>query len=209
MANLTEAPASYLNPVHPRPCPDPYILKHLNEYWCYCTGIWHDGRCFGILHSWDLVHWQELGGAMERLNEEATCYWAPEVVYENGRFLMYYSVGNETFMQIRIAIAEHPAGPFIDADRSLSTEPFAIDPHVFRDEDGKNYLFYATDFLEHTHIGTGTVCDEMLDEFTLAGHPRPVTRARFDWQVYDPNRLEKGGVRWHTIEGPFVLKHKA
>src|SRR5262249_48345199 len=28
------------------------------------------------------------------------------------------------------------------------------------------------------------------------------------WQVFDPHRAEKGGVRWHTVEGPFVLKHK-
>jgi hypothetical protein len=45
----------------------------------------------------------------------------------------------------------------------------------------------------------------MLDPLTLAGEPRPVTRARFDWQVYDPQRREKGGVRWHTVEGPAVL----
>jgi hypothetical protein len=42
----------------------------------------------------------------------------------------------------------------------------------------------------------------------LAGDPKPVTRARYDWQVYDPARKEKGGVRWHTVEGPFVLKRK-
>jgi GH43 family beta-xylosidase len=199
---------SYLNPVHNRPCADPYVLKYLNEYWAYCTGLWYDGLCFGVLHSRDLLHWQEVGGAMERLNEDATCYWAPEVIYDNGRFLMYYSVGNEESMEIRLAIAKHPQGPFIDAGRRLTAEQFAIDAHVFRDDDGANYLFYATDFLEHTHIGTGTVCDVMLDEFTLAGNPRPVSRARFDWQVYDPQRVEKGGVRWHTVEGPFVLKRK-
>jgi hypothetical protein len=48
----------------------------------------------------------------------------------------------------------------------------------------------------------------MLGPFTLEGRPRVVTRPRFDWQIYDPNRVEKGGVRWHTVEGPFVLKHK-
>ncbi|MBI3654755.1 MAG: family 43 glycosylhydrolase [Acidobacteria bacterium] len=200
--------ATYINPVHPRACPDPYILKYRNEYWCYCTGIWHDGRCFGVLHSRDLLHWRELGGAMERLNPEATCYWAPEVSYDNGRFLMYYSVGNEATMHIRVAIADHPAGPFVDAGRRLTREEFAIDPHLFRDEDGTCYLFYATDFYQHTHIGTGTVCDRMLDWFTLAGEARPVSRARFDWQVYDPQRAEKGGVRWHTVEGPFVVKRK-
>lgn len=58
------------------------------------------------------------------------------------------------------------------------------------------------------HIGTGTVVDRMLDWFTLEGKPRPVTRAKYDWQVYDPHRKEKGGVRWHTVEGPAVLKRK-
>src|ERR1041384_5561512 len=101
----TQHAPSYLNPVHNRPCPDPYVLKHLNEYWCYCTGFWYDGRCFGILHSRDLLHWRELGGAMEPLDLDATCYWAPEVIYDNGVFRMYYSVGNETRMQIRVAEA--------------------------------------------------------------------------------------------------------
>ncbi len=199
---------TYLNPVHNRSCPDPFVLKYLNEYWCYCTGFWHDGRCFGILHSRDLVHWQELSGALAPLDAQATCYWAPEVIYDNGQFLMYYSVGNEARMQIRVATATHPAGPFVDSGRQLTTEDFAIDAHVFIDDDGTRWLFYATDFLEHSHIGTGTVCDKMVDPLTLVGKPQPVTRARYDWQVYDPQRQEKGGVRWYTVEGSFVLKHK-
>jgi arabinan endo-1,5-alpha-L-arabinosidase len=199
---------TYLNPVHSRPFPDPFVLKYCGEYWGYATGFWDDGRCFGILRSRDLVRWSEVGSAMEPLPGGATCYWAPEVSYDNGRFLMYYSVGDEEHMQIRVAVAEHPGGPFIDTGRRLTTEEFAIDPHVFTDDDGKRYLFYATDFLTHSHIGTGTVFDLMLDSFTLAHRPRLGTRARFDWQVYDPRRLEKGGVRWHTVEGPFVLKRK-
>ncbi len=204
---MTSQPV-YLNPVHPRPCPDPFVLKHLNEYWCYCTGFRPDGRCFGVLHSRDLVDWREVGSAMEPIDDHSTCYWAPEVRYENGVFLMYYSVGNEERMQIRVARADHPAGPFVDCGARLTSEDFAIDPHIFEDDDGARWMFYATDFLEHTHIGTGTVCDRMVDAFTLADDPRPVTRARHDWQVYDPHRVAKGGVRWHTVEGPFTLKRK-
>ncbi len=199
---------TYLNPVHNRSCPDPFVLKYRNEYWCYCTGLWSDGRYFGILHSRDLVHWQELNGALEPLDDQATCYWAPEVINDNGAFLMYYSVGNEERMQIRVAKANHPAGPFVDSGICLTTEDFAIDAHVFIDDDGTRWMFYATDFLAHYHLGTGTVCDKMIDPFTLAGNPRPVTRARYDWQIYDPQRKEKGDVRWYTVEGPFVLKHK-
>lgn len=199
---------TYSNPVYPGSFPDPFVLKFAGEYWAYCTGFWPDGRCFGILRSPDLVEWHEVGGAMLPLAEGHTHYWAPEVSYYNGRFYLYYSVGNEEQMQIRVAVADTPGGPFVDSGRTLTTEQFAIDAHVFTDDDGSRYLFYATDFLEHTHIGTGTVQNHLLDPFTLAGQPRPVTRARFDWQVYDPQRVSKGGVRWHTIEGPFLLKRK-
>lgn len=199
---------TYLNPVHNRSCPDPFVLKYCGEYWAYCSHIGPDGRYFGILHSRDLIHWREIGGAIEAFPEDWDCYWAPEVTYHNGRFLMYYSVGNETYMQIRVAVADHPAGPFVDSGRRLTEEEFAIDAHVYIDDDGGWHCFYATDFLEHTHIGTGTVHDRMLDPWTLAGNPQPVTRARYDWQVYDPQRAEKGGVRWHTVEGPFVLQRK-
>lgn len=202
---MTSGP-TYLNPVYPRSFPDPFVLKFRGEYWGYCTGFWNDGRAFGILHSRDLVEWEEKAGAMEPLPGGHTCYWAPEVTYDNGRFYLYYSVGNEERMEIRVAVADSPEGPFADSGRRLTGEPFAIDAHVFLDRDGTRWLFYATDFLTHSHIGTGTVRDRMVDPFTLAGDPRPVTLPRHDWHVYHPNRPEKGGVRWHTVEGPFVLE---
>ncbi len=161
-----------------------------------------------MIRSKDLVHWSALGGAMAPLKNSPPYYWAPEVVYDNGKFYLYYSVGNETLMELRVAVSDRPDGGFVDSGHRLTTEEFAIDAHLFVDDDGSKYLFYATDFLDHTHLGTGTVVDRMVDWFTLEGNPRPVTRAKYDWQVYDPNRKEKGGVRWHTVEGPAVLKRK-
>lgn len=199
---------TYLNPVYPKSFPDPFVLKFAGEYFAYCTGFADDGNVFPVLRSDDLVNWSEVGGAMLPQNPSPPFYWAPEVFYDNGKFYLYYSVGNETLMELRVAVSDRPDGGFADAGRKLTKEDFAIDAHVFVDDDGAKYLFYATDFLEHSHIGTGTVVDRMIDWFTLEGRPRPVTRARYDWQVYDPNRKEKGGVRWHTVEGPTVLKRK-
>lgn len=200
---------TYQNPVYDANFPDPFVLKHCGEYWAYCTGVWRDGRCFGVLRSADLATWAEVGGALEPLPEGFPCYWAPEVVYDNGWFYLYYSAGDElNDMHLRVAVSDNPAGPFADSGRRLTREPFAIDPHIFLDDDGSRHLFYATDYLEHTHVGTGTARDRLPDLLTPAGQPRPVTRAGYDWQVYDPQRKEKGGVRWHTIEGPFVLKRK-
>ncbi len=202
------------NPVHPTNFPDPFILKHKGEYYAISTGHWKDGRIFGMMRSKDLVHWDELGGAMEAIESHDPelvpyiHYWAPELYAFGDTFYLYYSVGNETYMNIRVATSKHPAGPYTDSGHRLTSEQFAIDAHVFRDDDGQHYLFYATDFLEHKHIGTGTVVDKLVDPFTLEGNPRPVSRAKYDWQVYDPERKEKGDVRWHTVEGPSVIKRK-
>ncbi|MCA1481780.1 family 43 glycosylhydrolase, partial [Bradyrhizobium sp. NBAIM08] len=131
------------------------------------------------------VNWTQIGGAMEKLDNDSPFYWAPEVVYANGKFYLYYSVGNEALMEMRVAVSDRPDGGFVDSGRKLTTEDFAIDGHVFFDDDGQKYFFYAIDFINHSHIGTGTVVDKMTDFFTLEGRPRPVTRAKYDWQVYD------------------------
>jgi GH43 family beta-xylosidase len=201
-------PEIFKNPVYPHSFPDPFVLKFRDEYFAYCTGAAADGNIFSILHSRDLVNWSEVGSAMSPLDTRPPYYWAPEVSYDNGKFYLYYSAGNEILMEIRVAVSDRPEGPFVDAGVRLTNEEFAIDAHVFVDDDGKRYFFYATDFLEYAQIGTGTVVDRMLDWKTLEGHPRPVTRAKYDWQVYDPARKEKGGVRWYTVEGPTVLKRK-
>ena len=206
--NSEGKPGTFVNPVYPYSFPDPFVLKFRGEYFGYCTGDVQDGNIFGILHSLDLINWKYVGSAMEPLGSRPPFYWAPEVVCDNGKFYCYYSAGNEVLMEIRVAVSDRPDGGFVDAGVRLTKEEFAIDAHVFIDDDGTRYLFYATDFLEHSHIGTGTVVDRMIDWKTLEGDPRPVTRAKYDWQVYDPARKEKGGVRWHTVEGPTVLKRK-
>ena len=184
-------PQTYLNPIYQKSFPDPYILKFRGEYFAYCTDFWRDGKVFGVLHSRDLINWNEIGGAMQPLENSPPFYWAPEVTYFNGKFYLYYSVGNETLMEIRVAVSDQPWGNFVDCGKRLTNEEFAIDPHPFIDENGDRFLFYATDFLEYSHIGTGTVVDRLIDFFTLAGNPKPVTRAKYDWQVYDANRKEK------------------
>jgi GH43 family beta-xylosidase len=201
-------PTVYRNPVLSAPCPDPFVLNACGEYRAYGSGLHPDGRAFSVFTSPDLVDWTARGGALVAWNREATCWWAPEVILVDGRFYLYYSVGNEALMEIRVAVSDDPDGPFIDSGHRLTSEPFAIDPHVFSDADGERWLFYATDFTEDEPIGTAIVVDRMRDLFSLEGRPRMVTRAEYDWQVYDPHRKEKGGVRWHTVEGPFVLRHK-
>lgn len=210
---MTHYPASangryYSNPVFHGSFPDPFVIRWAGRFYAFATGRSPDGRIFPTLVSDDLVRWEAGEGALEPLAEAHPHYWAPEVTYRDGRFYLYYSVGNETLMELRVAVSDRPDGGFVDSGRRLSQEDFAIDAHVFRDDDGSDHLFYATDYLDHTHIGTGSAKVRLASPFETSGEPRPVTRARFDWQVYHPNRPEKGFVRWHTVEGPAVLKRK-
>src|SRR4051812_3840366 len=102
---LREHTMTYQNPVYNKSFPDPFVLKYCGEYWAYCTATWKDGRWFGVLRSRDLVHWEEVGGALEPLPGAWPCQWAPEVSYLNGVFYLYYSLGNEATMHIRVATA--------------------------------------------------------------------------------------------------------
>src|SRR5438270_10925840 len=133
---------TYLNPIYNHSFPDPYVLKFRGEYFAYCTGFARDGRVFGVLHSRDLVNWTELAGAMPPVESCGPLYWAPEVTYHNGRFYLYYSTGNEILMELRVAVSDRADSDFEDVGKTLTLQDFAIDAHVFGDDDGIWYVFY-------------------------------------------------------------------
>lgn len=128
---------TYLNPVLNRSAPDPFVFKHRGEYWCISTHSGPRQRKFEMLRSPDLVHWQVMGGALEPLAEDYPYYWAPKITYLNGVFHLYYSVGSETLMQLRVATSRNPGGPYIDKGIRLTKEDFAIDAHGFMAREAK------------------------------------------------------------------------
>ena len=214
---MTTKMLNYLNPVWDGYMADPFVLKHNGEYWAFGTGQrQQDGRWFPILHSTDLAHWEHAGGALEPLtNPEGIAYWAPEVVERDGVFFMYYSVATgegDDSHRLRLATANHPAGPYRDLGRTLlPDEGFSIDAHVFRDPNGGQcYLFFARDFFDQ-RVGTGISVVSLADDMmTPLDTPRTVIRASSDWHIYERNRSIYGRTweAWHTIEGPYVLYHK-
>jgi beta-xylosidase len=204
---------TYTNPVYSAYFADPFVLEHEGQYYAYGTsGRPHaSGRVFEVLHSTDLVAWRSRGGALEPLpSEQHLDYWAPEVAFHEGLFYMYYSAGvGDKGHQIRVASSATPEGPFHDLDRVLlPDEPFTIDAHPFRDDDGQWYLYYAKDFLDGERVGTALAVARLTSMTALEGKPRTVLRATADWQIFQKNREVYGGVYdWYTLEGPFMRKH--
>jgi GH43 family beta-xylosidase len=202
--------STYTNPVYPGYFADPFVFGVKGTYYAYGTGSLVDGRAFEVLRSENLTDWESIGGALEPLGSQFTDYWAPEVAEEDGVFYMYFSAGAEEHLlqQLRVAVASDPAGPF-RSDGTLLTgdDPFSIDAHPFRDDDGTWYLYYARDFLEGDRVGTALVVDRLDNMKELRGERVTALRASSDWQLFQAGRKVYGGVYdWHTVEGPFVKK---
>ncbi|MGV3719534.1 MAG: glycoside hydrolase family 43 protein [Actinomycetota bacterium] len=205
--------ATYTNPIYSRDFPDPFVLRFNGRYYAYATSpvpVTEPGQqVFPMLSSTDLVSWRDEGCALSSLDLSGLdAYWAPEVAYSNGRFYLYYAVGSnaDPNHHLRVAVAEHPLGPWRDSGRNLTPdEIFAIDAHPFQDpRDGRWYLFYARDSLTPPYAGTGLAVDELVAMDTLAGSPREVLRPFADWQVFELQRAIKQDLDWYTIEGAFV-----
>src|SRR5438046_8315604 len=103
-AATVATPATYQNPVYNQSFPDPFVLRYAGEYYAYATGHSGDG-IFKILRSTNFVNWTPAGHAMPLPASPAMHYWAPEVTYSEGKFYLYYSQGNEIFMELRVAVA--------------------------------------------------------------------------------------------------------
>lgn len=208
---LTQTARTYTNPVYDAYFADPFVLKLGSAYYAYGTGAHSstNGHVFEVLHSTDLVHWQSKGFALEPLGAGFEDYWAPEVAHFDGRFYMYYSAGiGDAQHRLRVAVADHPEGPFVDSGAILTPdEPFSIDGSPFQDDDGTWYLYYARDYLSGERVGTALAVAQLEGMTQFVGEPRTVLRATQDWQLYAAQRQIYGQtLDWHTLEGPFVVK---
>ncbi|MGN6369000.1 MAG: glycoside hydrolase family 43 protein [Phycisphaerae bacterium] len=210
------------NPVFEAYFADPFCFFHDGVFYAVGTGRDEADACpvtgnvVPMVKSVDLQHWRRVGHVLKQTEEErAGCFWAPEVATDGRRFYMYYHPNGKRGLKfhIRCAVADSPEGPYVDTGRpmtDLAKNPFAIDAHAFRDEDGQWYMYYATDFLDvsdKVFRGTALVVDRMKSMTDLEGNPRTVARATHDWQVFKRGRDMYGTVAdWYTMEGPTVLK---
>ncbi len=186
---------------------DPFVMKYNGEYFCYSTGM----QSVNLLHSYDLVQFAHLGGCIEDAGRYN--FWAPCVIYLNGKFYMYYSsnpAGEEDDHAhcLRVAVADSPYGPFIFQKQLLDL--FSIDPHVIKDDNGKLFLFYSANNYSGTDrnfTGTIVLLEEMLDPYTLSGNPKPIILPSIKEEMFMENRFGDGR-DWYTIEGAFYLRNR-
>lgn len=139
---------------------DPQILLHGDTYYCYAT--FNDGKSDGfyVWTSQDLITWSEPVLAFRAVDAWGeTNFWAPEVVFHNGKFVMHYSAKSRQLQSLRIgvAVSDSPLGPFRDVHgKPMFDLGYAvIDGSVLRCQEG-NFLYYSRDCSENTIDGIRT-----------------------------------------------------
>ena len=69
--------------------------------------------------------------------------WAPDVAYKNGKYYLYFPLKDKTdLFRIGVAVSDKPEGPFIAMENPMMGS-YTIDPAVFEDVDGKQYMYFG------------------------------------------------------------------
>ena len=69
--------------------------------------------------------------------------WAPDAAYRDGKYYFYFPAKKaDGIFQIGVAVSDSPSGPFVPEPRPIEGS-YSIDPCVFRDDDGKYYMYFG------------------------------------------------------------------
>ncbi|MES1200532.1 MAG: glycoside hydrolase 43 family protein [Pseudomonadota bacterium] len=150
---------TYTNPLFYDEFSDPDVIRVGSEY--YMTGTtMHSMPGLPVLHSTDLVNWDFLSYAVDRLDlgpryrleNGAQAYgqgiWAPSFRYHDGVFYIFSDVNGERTQKFS---ASNPAGPW----RREAMEGSFHDLSVLFDDDGKAYMVWGYQEIHLAQLNEG------------------------------------------------------
>ena len=188
---------------------DPQVVLFEDKYYCYVTNTDHFSQGFDVWVSDDMVNWEGPIFCFDAIKSWGKShFWAPEVVYHNGKFVMHYTAKSRELGSLRlgVAVSDSPTGPFKDVhgapmfDLGYAT----IDGSVLRCEEG-NFFYYSRDCCENIINGVKTsqlYCVRLNDDLT-----KPVGEHVLVTTPTEPFELKSLAYNNHLWnEGPCVIK---
>lgn len=183
-------------PVYQANFPDPDVLLVDGGFVAYAT---NDGINLPMASSKDLVTWSPVmdpakpGKRLDGMPVLASwvkqgATWAPEVHRVGANYLLYYTANNRKLDRqcVGLAVADNPLGPFRDS----SSAPLVcqaelggtIDANIFRDAEGKLYLYYKNDGNRVSKVSE--IWGQRLsdDGRSLVGTPVSIARDTKPWE---------------------------
>lgn len=150
---------SFTNPILPNDAADPAVILAEDGYFYMYSSEHYSGEGIVVWRSSDMINWTRITTvfAERPTNVSYTFLWAPEIVYLNGKYLLYYANaawGEEANTQICVASSDKPYGPFTDNKILIRAHDANygalnanldnnIDPSFF-EADGKKYLVWGS-----------------------------------------------------------------
>ncbi|MFT4203604.1 MAG: family 43 glycosylhydrolase [Chitinophagaceae bacterium] len=143
------------------------------------TATWFNMVDWHVFSTTDMKHWKDNGVAFSLKDTKwAKRYaWAPDCAYKNGKYYFYYPTDQE---YIGVAVGDKPVGPFSDplgkplitrqtpgvvANRDL------IDPCIFMDDDGTQYLLFGQNSVNIVKLNDGMVsCSDTVRQLLGTDH---------------------------------------
>ena len=185
---------TYRNPILYADYSDPDVCRAGEDYWMTASSF----NCIPglpILHSKDMVNWQLVNHAIDRLPpdghfsspQHGNGVWAPSIRYHDNMFYIYY--GDPDF-GIFMVKSDDPAGEWSEPQRVKAGKGL-IDPCPLWDKEGKVYLVFA---YAGSRAGIKSVLN--IAEMNAEG-TKTLTPGRI---IYDGHALDP------TIEGPKFYK---
>lgn len=185
---------------------DPTIYVENGKY--YLTGTGGSGKSasagFAALESTDLKTWTVPTGMQDShmilsKGEQAFGshgFWAPQVFKENGTYYLTYTANEQTVLTQSTTLL----GPYTQGEvRPIDGTEKNIDSYIFKDEDGKHYLY-------HVRFDNGNYL--WVAEFDLKkGEIKPETLTKCFGQT-EPWEATPAYESAPIMEGPTVIKLK-
>jgi GH43 family beta-xylosidase len=188
---------TYTNPVHRGDAPDPSVIRvGERDFWATTTSTeW--APQFPLLHSTDLVHWEQAGAVFPTPPKWARGkFWAPEISSHDGRFFVYYVAQHRDGpLTIGVATSDRPEGPYEDHEPLVGQTAGSIDPTPVIGDDGRRYLIWKEDGNSRGLPTTIWVQALSEDGLSLVGESRAILRNDAPWEgrvVEAPSVIRRG-----------------
>ena len=162
--------------------------KIINDF--YTMKNWY------VFSTKDMVNWEKHGQilSLDDIPWAVDRAWAPQCVERNGKFYFYFPVQSRAGVDVGVAVADSPIGPFKDIGKPLVSQGDwnDIDPTVFIDDDGQAYLYFGNPELRYVKLN-----EDMISYDQSVGVVKvPMTQESFG----------KRGDKTTYAEGPWFYK---
>lgn len=184
---------TFTNPLFYEEFSDPDMIRVGDDY--YLTGTtMHAMPGLPVLHSKDMVNWQLVGYALDKLdlgpayrlengqNVYGQGIWAPCFRYHNGVFYIFSNVNHETTQVFR---ATDPKGPWTHTSMKQSFH----DLSVLFDDDGKAYIVWG-----YRDLHIAQLNDDLTDIVPGTEH-----------KPFSPDSLIGEGSHFYKINGKYII----